>query len=128
MLSKIGFTLVLLMALLQGFYSIFAYLDPVAFSAVRGTVLESQGDLDWVKIYASRTLFVALIIMFLLYLRNFKVLLWATLFGTVMPITDGWLAYQAGASTDIVAKHVVTVVYLIATFMVLQMVVKRENA
>ncbi len=127
MLKKIGFTLVLLMALLQTFYAVFAYLDPVAFSTVRGTNLASQGDLDWVKIYASRTLFVAFIIGFLLYLRNFRILLWAALFGTVMPITDGWLAYQAGASSDIVAKHAATVVYLIVTFIVLQMVVKSEN-
>lgn len=128
MRNKIGFMLVLLMALLQGFYAVFAYLDPAAFSNLRGTVLASTGDLDWVKIYASRTLFVSLIIGYLLYLRNYKILVWAALFGTVMPVTDGWLAYQAGASFDVVAKHVATVVYLIATFIVLQTVVKRENA
>lgn len=128
MLNKVGFMLVLLMALLQGFYAVFAYLDPVAFSNVRGTVLASPGDLDWVVIYASRTLFVALIIGFLLYLRNYNILLWAALFGTVMPLTDGWLAYQAGASFNIVAKHLATVAYLIATFLVLKTVVKRENA
>ena len=128
MLNKIGFILVLLMALLQGFYAVFAYLDPVSFSIVRGTALVSQADIDWVQIYASRTLFVSLIIGFLLYLKNYKILIWAALFGIVMPITDGLLAYQAGASFNVIAKHVATIVYLIVTSLVLKSLVKRENA
>ena len=128
MLEKIGFVLVLLMVLLQGFYALFAFLDPISFSNVRGTTLVSIEALDWVHIYASRTLFVSLIVGFLLYHKSYKLLIGAALIGVVMPVTDGWLAYQAQAPLKVVIKHVVTIVYLVATALVLHIIVKRENA
>ncbi len=124
---KIGIALVLLMTILQGFYAIYGYIDPAGFSVLRGTALINLADSDWVRIYASRTLFIALVVGLLLYLRNFKVLMWVTLFGAVMPLTDAWLAYQADASLKIVIKHLATVLYLFVTFAVLQSVVKSEN-
>lgn len=126
MIERIGFTMVLLMALLQAVYAVYAYLDPQAFSQLRGTELFLAGDSDWVKIYASRTLFVALIIGFLLFIREYKILAWASLFGTAMPITDALLAYQANAESIVVYKHVATVMYLLATFVILKSVVKGE--
>ena len=128
-LERLGYILVLLIALLQGGYAIYAYVDPAAFSIFRGTELLVVGDSDWVKIYASRTLFVALIIGFLLYSRNYKVLVWTALFGAVMPVTDALLAYQAQAPDKVVLKHIATIIYLLVTFFVLQVIVrKQENA
>ncbi len=127
MARKIGFVLVLLMALLQGFYGAFAYLDPVAFANVRGTALVSNEDIDWVQIYASRTLFISLTIGALLYFREFKVLMWAALLGTVMPLTDGYLAYQAEAPLGVVAKHIATVLYLVITSVVLSKAFANEK-
>ena len=127
LVEKTGITLVFLMALIQGIYAIYAYMDPQAFSLLRGTELFVSGDADWVKIYASRTLFVALIIGYLLILREYKILVWASLFGTVMPVMDGLLAYQAGAENVVVYKHVATAVYLLITFLVLKRVVKHET-
>lgn len=127
-LERTGYILVLLMALLQGGYAIFAYLDPAAFSVFRGTELFVFGDSDWVKIYASRTLFVALIIGYLLYIRNYKVLAWASLFGAAMPVTDALLAYQAQAPDKVVFKHIATVIYLLVTFIVLQVIVRKQGA
>ena len=126
-LEKFGIVLVFLMALLQGAYAIYAYVDPVAFSLLRGTDLVSLADADWVQIYASRTLFVALIIGFLLSLRHYKILAWAALFGTVMPITDAILAHQAQAADKIVYKHIATVVYLLIIFVVLRIVAKNKQ-
>lgn len=126
-LEYLGFVLVLLMAILQAGYAVYAYLDPAAFAELRGTVLQSEGDADWVKIYASRTMFVALIIGFLLYLKNYKILAWAALFGLVMPVTDAWLAYQAHAVDKVVLKHVATAVYLLVTFIVLKVVVRKNS-
>jgi hypothetical protein len=126
-LEKIGYILVLLMALLQFTYAVYAYVDPSAFSIVRGTELFADGDSDWVKIYASRTLFVALIIGFLLYQRNYRILVWAALIGAVMPVTDALLAYQAQAPDKVVLKHVATVVYLLVTFVVLRLIVKKQD-
>lgn len=129
LLERLGYILVLLMALLQGGYAIYAYVDPAAFSILRGTELLVVGDSDWVKIYASRTLFVALIIGCLLYFQNYKILVWASLFGAVMPVTDALLAYQAQAPDKVVFKHIATVIYLMVTFLVLRFIVKKqENA
>ena len=126
LVERTGLTLVFLMAVIQGIYAIYAYMDPQAFSLLRGTELFVSGDADWVKIYASRTLFVALIIGYLLIIREYKILVWASLFGTIMPAVDGWLAYQAGAESVVVYKHVATAVYLLVTFFVLRQVVKNE--
>lgn len=127
MLKTIGITFVLLMALLQAFYGIYSLLEPTAFAITRGTLLAASADSDWVQIYGSRTLFIALIIATLLYYRHYKLLMWAALFGTVMPITDGWLAYQAGAATTVIAKHLATLVYLLATSVILAMIARKED-
>jgi len=127
MLKKVAIILVLLMALIQAFYAAFAFIDPLAFAAVRGTELFSNHDLDWVFIYASRTLFVALIVMLLLYIQHYKALMWAALFGAVMPITDAWLAWQAGSPQVIIIKHLATLVYLLLTFFVLRALIKKQK-
>jgi hypothetical protein len=124
-LERIGFILVLLMILLQGFYGTFAYLDPATFSSVRGTELFSEMDIDWVKIYGSRTVFITLVLGYLLYSRNYFILMWCSLFGIVMPITDGILAYGAQAPFKVVVKHVATIVYLLITFFVLKKVIAK---
>jgi hypothetical protein len=126
MLRKLGFVLVLLMVLLQFAYACFAYLDPGAFAAVRGTELFEGRDSDWVRIYASRTMFVALIIGYLLYRRQFKLLAAASLIGLVMPVTDAWLAHEASAAPAVVAKHVATAVFLLVTCFVLRAAQARE--
>ena len=125
-LEILGITLVLVMTLLQGFYGVFAYIDPVAFSTVRGTELFSNMDSDWVIIYGSRTLFITLTFSFLLYYRHYSIIMWCALFGIVMPVTDGFLAYQAEAPFKVVFKHIATILYLIITFFVLKAVVNKK--
>jgi len=125
-LEILGITLVLLMTVLQGFYGLFAYIDPVSFSNVRGTELFSNLDSDWVNIYGSRTLFITLTFSFLLYARHYSIIMWCALFATVMPITDGFLAYQAEAPIKVVFKHIATILYLIITFFVLKTVVNKK--
>jgi hypothetical protein len=125
-LEKVGFVLVLLMVLLQGFYGTFAFIEPAVFSTVRGTELFSGMDADWVKIYGSRTIFITLIFGYLLYTRNYIVIMWGALFGVVMPITDGLLAYEAQAPFKVVAKHIATIVYLLIIVFVLKKVVANK--
>jgi hypothetical protein len=125
-LEKVGFVLVALIVLLQGFYGTFAFIDPTMFSVVRGTELFSVMDADWVAIYGSRTIFITLIFGYLLCTRNYAVLMWGALFGIVMPITDGLLAYEAQAPFKVVAKHIATVVYLLIIFIVLKKVVAQK--
>jgi len=126
-LENIGFILVLLMILLQGFYGIFAYIDPSAFSNVRGTELFSPRDADWVSIYGSRTIFITLTLSYLLYARHYAILMCCALFGIVMPATDGFLAYQADAPVKIVFKHIATIIYLLVTYVILKKVVAEKH-
>ena len=114
-LERVGFVLVALIVLLQGFYGTFAFIDPAMFSAVRGTELFSVMDADWVKIFG-----------YLLYTRNYIVLMWGALFAVVMPITDGLLAYEAQAPFKVVAKHVATIAYLLIIFFVLKKVIAQK--
>jgi hypothetical protein len=125
-LENVGVVLVLLMILLQAFYGVFAYIDASAFSNLRGTELFSQMDTDWVNIYGSRTIFISLILGLLLYSRNYSILMWCALFGVVMPVTDGILAYQAEAPFKVVFKHIATIAYLVITFFVLKKVVVQK--
>ncbi len=125
-LEKVGFVLVSLIVLLQAFYGTFAFIDPASFSTVRGTELFSGMDSDWVKIYGSRTIFITLIFGYLLYTRNYIVLMWGALFAVVMPITDGLLAYEAQAPFKVVAKHIATIVYLLIIFLVFKKVVAQK--
>jgi hypothetical protein len=125
-MEKVAFVLVALIVLLQGFYGTFAYIDPAMFSVVRGTELYSEMDADWVAIYGSRTIFITLIFGYLLYTRNYAVLMWGALFATVMPITDGLLAYEAQAPFKVVAKHIATIFYLLTIFFILKKIVANK--
>jgi hypothetical protein len=125
-LEIVGITLVLLMTVLQGFYGLFAYIDPLSFANVRGTELFSNMDSDWVNIYGSRTLFITLTFSFLLYAKHYSIIMWCALFGIVMPVTDGFLAYQAEAPFKVVFKHIATILYLVITFFVLKAVVNKK--
>ena len=125
-LETTGFVLVSLMILVQAFYGVFSFIAPSEFAEVRGTELFSVNDLDWVQIYGSRTLFITLVLSYLLLTRNFLTLMWCALFGLIMPIVDGYLGHQAQASLSVVLKHVATGVYLLVTFIVLKMIVYKK--
>jgi hypothetical protein len=125
-LGAVGFWLVLAMALLQMFYSIYAFTSPVEFASYRGSHLTPGGDSEWVRIYASRTLFVAMTLGLLLLLQKVSLLKWISLLGIVMPLSDAALAYQSAAPNSIIARHLATVVYLLVTFVVLNYWLKRN--
>jgi hypothetical protein len=119
-LQTTGIIFVFLMAGLQLLYAVYAFADPATFSLIRGTELFATGDSDWIRIYASRTLFIALLIGYLLYQRQFTVLAVASLLGAIMPVTDAWLAYHASAGAKVVLKHVATALFLVVTFVILR--------
>lgn len=125
--ETLGLSLVSIMALLQCGYALLAFLDPIMFATVRGTALFDVSDSDWIYIYASRTLFIALLIAYLAKNKQYPVLMWAAIFGTVMPVIDGLLAYQAGAANGVVYKHMATVVYLLFTSFVLRSIVRSQD-
>lgn len=123
-LEALAIALVAGMALLQFYFAFQAYLDPSAFSASRGTPLLDSGDSDWVRIYASRTLFIVLVLGVLLLRRDYSLLAWAALLGTVMPVTDAVLAVLDQAAFTYQTRHLATLVYLVAAFFVLRQVAK----
>jgi hypothetical protein len=127
MLRSVGFWLVLIMGVLQAVYAVQAFVDPSAFAVYRGTPLAADGDAEWVRIYASRTLFVALVVGLLLVRRDFVALKWVALLGVVMPLSDALLAQQAGAAGPVVLRHVATVIYLLVTFVVLAAWTRRRE-
>jgi hypothetical protein len=122
----VGFWLVLAMALLQMFYSIYAFTSPVEFASYRGSGLTPGGDTEWVRIYSSRTLFVAMMLGLLLLLQEVFLLKWISLLGIVMPLSDAALAYQSAAPNSIISRHLATVVYLLVTFAALAYWLKRN--
>jgi hypothetical protein len=126
-LRAAGFWLALVMGLLQAVYAVRAFVDPSGFATYRGTPLMAEGDTDWVQIYASRTLFLALIVGLLLARMDLATLKWVALLGVVMPISDTFLAKEAGASIAVVSRHIATVVYLLVTSVALFAWCKRNE-
>jgi hypothetical protein len=122
-----GFWLVLAMTSLQLFYAARALANPGAFAVYRGDPLAAAGDVGWVYIYATRTLFIALFLGVLLLRRDFVALKWAALLGLVMPAGDAFLALSSGAPNAIVARHGATAVYLVVTFLALHSWTRRHR-
>jgi hypothetical protein len=126
-LEALAIVLVTAMALLQLYFALYAYLDPSPFAVSRGTPLLDGNDSDWVRIYASRTLFIVLVLGVLLRHRAYSLLAWAALFGTVMPLTDVVLAALDQAPITYVLRHLATLAYLVSAFFVLRHVAKVAN-
>lgn len=127
-LEALAVAIVAGMALLQLYFALGAYLDPVGFSVARGTPLHDGGDGDWVQIYASRTLFIVLVLGVLLLRREYSLLAWAALLGTVMPVTDAVLAALDQADWPYLARHLATLAYLGVSFFVLRHAAKGRQA
>jgi hypothetical protein len=123
-MEALAIVMVMGMTLLQLYFALGAYLDPSAFSISRGTPLLDDGDNDWVRIYASRTLFIVLVLTVLLLRRDYALLAWAALFGMVMPATDAILAVQDQAALTYQARHLATLAYLVVAFFVLRQAAK----
>ena len=123
-IEALALVLVIGMALLQFYFALNAYLDPSAFSVSRGTPLLNSGDSDWVRIYASRTLFIVLMLGVLVRRRDYALLAWAALLGTVMPVTDAILAALDQAAFTYQLRHLATLAYLVAAFFVLRLAAK----
>ena len=100
---------------------------PTMAAANYGLHLAVSGDSDWVRIYASRTLFIVLMLGVLLRRRDYALLAWAALLGTVMPVTDAILAALDQAAFTYQLRHLATLAYLIAAFFVLRQAAKVGN-
>lgn len=107
-------------ALLQGFYAVWAFIDPQAVASYRGGPLAGDSAVLWVHAYGSRTLFIALVVLLLLRRGNLATLKWVTLLGLVMPVSDAWSAMHSADPEAGIVRHVLTAAYLLLTFAMLQ--------
>jgi hypothetical protein len=104
------------MAVMQALYAVWAFTDPTALAAYRGTPLHESGDTAWVQAYGSRTLFVASVVALLLIRKDVTNLRWVALLGLVMPLSDALVALRADLPPAVVYRHVGTGIYLLITF------------
>lgn len=117
---SIGIWMAVGIALLQGFYATWAFVDPQAVASYRGGALEGESASLWVQTYGSRTLFIALVVLLLLRRGDLATLKWVTLIGLVMPISDAWSAMHSAYSEASIVRHVLTAAYLLVTFVMLE--------
>lgn len=125
-MRSVGFWMAAGMMVLQGFYALEAFIDPVGLAAYRGTPLVG-GSVTWVQAYGSRTLFVALLVFLLLIRDELALLKWVALIGLVMPVSDALTTWQAQAPRIVVIRHVATAGYLLAVFVLLSRWLKERS-
>ena len=122
----IGFWMVAAVALLQGFYGVWAFVDPEALAVYRGASIEMSTE-NWVHAYGSRTLFVACVVLLLLGRGNFETLKWVALVGIIMPVSDAWTAIQATAPPVVILRHAGTAIFLLITFAMLTRALRKAR-
>jgi len=88
---------------------------PAAFPTYFGLPLANPGDIGFVRVYASRSIFIGLLAVALLVRRDLPVLTVFTLLAVPMPITDAIMVRRAGAGRATVLRHSAVAVFLLAT-------------
>jgi hypothetical protein len=116
---SIGIGMVFGIALLQGFYAAWAFVDPQAVASYRGGSLEGDSATLWVHTYGSRTLFISLVVLLLLRRGDLTTLKWVALFGLVMPISDACSGILSADPEVGIARHILTAAYLLVTYTIL---------
>lgn len=96
-----------------------AFAAPTAFAARFGLAGAADADAGFVRVYAGRALFLALVTAVLLALRQFRALGWFAGVAVVMPVADAALVSAAGGPSSIVVRHVVIAAYLVVTAVLL---------
>lgn len=108
-----GFWLASLIATLQGVNAVRTALDPKGFATYMGLPVGQPSALGWVQVYGLRAGFIALLTAILLARRDFAALQWMALAALLMPLGDAWLALDAGAAMQIIARHLAIALFLL---------------
>lgn len=120
-LGRIGVALAIVMAAYMLFNAVQAWADPHTFSVRLGLPLTSEEGVGWVRVYALRAAFIALLLAGLTFGRQWRALFLFSLTALVMPLGDAWLTYDAGAAASIYGRHiVVSGVVLVSALMLAQ--------
>lgn len=90
-----------------------AFLNPAAFATYLGLPLMSASDAGLVQVYGLRALFIGMLIVTLLALRQRTALWVVALTAVVMPVGDAIMTAVAGAPGTIVGRHLAIAVFLL---------------
>ncbi len=105
-----------------------AFADPAGFAARFGLIGAADADAGFVRVYAARAVFLALVTAVLLGLRQFRALGWFAGVAVVMPVADALLVTTADGPGSIVIRHVIIGVYLVITAaLLLRLAAKQER-
>jgi hypothetical protein len=104
-----------LIAVMMAYNAWQALSDPAAFATRFGLAGAADVDTGFIRVYASRALFLALVTAVLLAARQFRALGLFALVAVVMPVADALQVSAASGPQSIVVRHVVIAIYLIAT-------------
>lgn len=112
---SIGFWMAVIIAVMMAFNAWQAFTDPAGFATRFGLAGAADDDPGFVRVYASRALFLALVTAVLLALRQFRALGWFALVAVVMPVADAVQVSAAGGPQLIVVRHGFIATYLLVT-------------
>ena len=113
--ASIGAWLALVLAGLMVVNTVRAFTAPVEFAAYMGLPLADHANVGFVQIYGLRAAFLGLFALVLLWRADMFALAAFAAVAVVMPIGDALLTIQAGAPVAVIARHLFSVLFLIAT-------------
>lgn len=101
-----------------------AWTDPQAFSIRLGLPLTGGDDgAGWVRVYALRAAFIALLLAGLTLARQWRALFLVAIAALIMPLGDAWLTHNAGAAASVYGRHLA-----IAAFVALSAILLSQAA
>lgn len=125
---SVGFWMTVVIAVMMALNAWQAFADPAGFAARFGLAGAADADAGFVRVYASRALFLALVTAVLLAQRQFRALGWFALVAVVMPVADALQVSAAGGPQLIVIRHVFIATYLLVTGWLLLRLASQRNA
>jgi hypothetical protein len=119
--GRLGVALVVLMAIYMAFNTFQAWGAPVAFADRLGLPITGAESEGWVRVYALRAAFIALLLGGLVLARQWRALSLFAFAALIMPLGDAWLTYNTGAPIAIFGRHIALIgVIALAAFLLSQ--------
>lgn len=119
--------LTLIIIAMMAFNAWQAWTNPASFAQRFGVEGAADADHQFILVYASRALFLAVIAAILLAWREFAALGLFALAAVIMPVADAFQVSAASAPTTIIARHVAIAAYLLLTSWSLRHLAKSQR-
>jgi hypothetical protein len=82
-----------------------AWIDPQAFASRLGLAAAASDSEAWVRIYALRAAFIALVLSGLALSRLWRAMFLLSVAALIMPLGDALLTFAAGAPVAVIGRH-----------------------